>query len=82
MDSTIVDKLYENKHQDIIERRVDILRLLRDGQSLSEISSNLFISSATVKRDVLFLKESFDAKNITELVVKAIVLEIINLENI
>lgn len=53
------------------QREMEILRLIAGGSTTKEISSQLFLSEATVKRDVQRVFEKLDVRNRSEAIAEA-----------
>lgn len=53
------------------ERELEILRLISGGATTKEIGSQLFLSEATVKRDVQHIFEKLDVRNRSEAIAEA-----------
>jgi len=55
----------------LTERELEILRLIADGATTKEIGSQLFLSEATIKRDVQRVFDKLDVRNRSEAVAEA-----------
>ena len=53
------------------ERELEVLRLISGGATTKEIGSQLFLSEATVKRDVQHIFEKLDVRNRSEAIAEA-----------
>ena len=53
------------------ERELEVLRLIAGGATTKEIGSQLFLSEATVKRDVQHIFEKLDVRNRSEAIAEA-----------
>jgi DNA-binding NarL/FixJ family response regulator len=53
------------------ERELEILRLIANGETTKEIGTKLFLSEATIKRDVQHIFDKLDARNRSEAVAEA-----------
>lgn len=53
------------------ERELEVLRLIASGATTKEIGSQLFLSEATVKRDVQHIFEKLDVRNRSEAIAEA-----------
>jgi len=61
------------------DRELEVLQLLADGQSTSEIAEAMFISQKTVKNHLASIYEKIDARDRTQAVVRAVKMGIIKI---
>lgn len=66
------DNRNKSPHEKLSERQFQIMRMLSNGKSVGEISSELFISDKTVRTHRLRILEKMNLKNNAELIVYAL----------
>jgi DNA-binding NarL/FixJ family response regulator len=69
--SKLANSIKDSEGSYLSERELEILRLIANGATTKEISTQLFLSEATVKRDVQRIFDKLGARNRSEAVAEA-----------
>jgi DNA-binding NarL/FixJ family response regulator len=76
--------IHETQHEDgpwsLTQRELDVLQLLAEGATNSEISERLFISPKTTKNHLAAIFQKLDVTNRTHALVRAVVMGLVTIE--
>jgi DNA-binding NarL/FixJ family response regulator len=71
----------EARHEEVVSRREEeVLQLIADGCSTSQVAERLFLSQKTVKNHLASIYDKLDARDRTQAVLRAVRMGIVRLD--